>query len=76
MRKTNIQKVSEAFNLPIERFGDGSGTWVTVEDDKHVITISFNGKGNVFEGISIHKKIYQVVDSKLIAEINIKQLNT
>lgn len=72
MRKTNIQKVAEAINVPIERFGDGSGTWVTVEDSKHIITISFDGKGNIFEGISIHKKIYQVVDNELIAEINIK----
>ncbi len=72
MRKTNVQKVADAIGGIVEGFSDKSLTWIHLEDDKHVVNIEFDGKGNKFIGITVHKKIYQVVDEELIAEIKVK----
>lgn len=68
-RLKNIQKVAQALNGTIGKFSDGSQSWVLIQDKDYTINICFDGKGDKFECITVAKKIYQVVDEEVIAEI-------
>jgi hypothetical protein len=71
-RVSNLEKVAQATGGAIDRFSDGSSSWVTIQDNRFVITIDFDGKGNVFTGVTVAQKIWQVVDEKIIAEVSPK----
>lgn len=70
-KKKNIQKVAEGLNAEYEFMSDGSGSFISIENKTHSLCISFDGKGEVFTDISIAKKIYEVVDEKIIAEFSL-----
>ena len=71
-KKKNVDIVAEIVGRESESFTDGSQTWVRLENDKHVINICFDGKGDKFEGIMISEKIYEFVDEKVIVNIKNK----
>lgn len=64
-----IEKVAQILGGSIDRFSDGSQSWVLIEDKHWSISICFNDKGDKFEHITVGQKIYQVVDEKVIARI-------
>lgn len=64
-----IEKVAQILCGSIDRFSDGSQSWVLIEDKNWSINICFNDKGDKFEHITVGQKIYQVVDEKVIARI-------
>jgi hypothetical protein len=66
----NIEVVAQILGCSWDKFSDESSSWIVFEDKDHVINISFDGDGKKFTGISIARKIYQVVDEKIIAKIN------
>ena len=68
-RLKNVEKLAQIIGGNADQFSDGSGTWVSLEDENFEICFSFDGKGNKFEGVRVSKKIYQVVDQKTIALI-------
>lgn len=69
-RLKNIEKVAQALGGTIDRFHDGSQSWFLVEDKEWSICICFNDKGDKLEHITVAKKIYQVVDEKVIAKVS------
>lgn len=64
-----IEKVAQILGGSIDSFSDGSQSWVLIEDKNWSINICFNDKGDKFEHITVGRKIYQVVDEKVIARI-------
>lgn len=68
-RLKNIQKVAAALGLEWDKHSDDSASWILLEDKNFSINICFDGKGEKFESIQVAKKIYQVVDEKIIAKI-------
>ncbi len=70
-RLTNVEKVAKAINGSVGKFGDGSASWAVIEDKDFTICITFDGKGDKFDKITVAKKIYQVVDEQVIAQIKI-----
>lgn len=64
-----IEKVAQILGGSVDKFSDGSQSWVLIEDKDWSINICFDDKGDKFEHITIAKKIYQVVDEKVIARI-------
>lgn len=71
-RQKNVEKLASAIGGKVGSFPDGSGSWVEIEDENFSICFSFDGKGNVYEGVRVCKKIYQVVDEETIALIENK----
>lgn len=68
----NIEKVANGLGIEWDSFGDGSGTWIEIENNKLSVSLCFCGKGEKFEGIKISKKVWQVVDEPIIAEIKVR----
>ena len=71
-RLKNVERLAQLIGGRADQFSDGSGTWVSLEDDNFEICFPFDGKGNKFEGVRVSQKIYQVVDHKTIALIENK----
>lgn len=67
-RLTNAQKIATIIGGVVEKFSDGSGSWIALENDNYTICISFDFKGSNFQQISVARKIYQVVDEKIITK--------
>lgn len=66
---TTLELVAEALGATIDRFDDGSGSWCTLENNDHVIELCFTGSGQTFEEVIVSKKVYDVVDIKMITRI-------
>lgn len=70
--KKPIQKLLESL-LPLGarygEFSDKSASWVSIEDAQFEICFTFDGAGKKIEKIMVSKKIYQVVDQKMICKI-------
>jgi hypothetical protein len=64
-RKKAIDKLQELIGGEAGSLGDGSGSWVRLENNDYSIDFSFSGDGKTFEKIMVAKKIWQVVDEKV-----------
>lgn len=49
-----------------DSFDDESARWVDIRIGEHVLTISFDIKGEKIEGIELFKEIVEVVDQKKV----------
>jgi len=68
-RKKDIQKLAEVLGAVPDGFSDGSASWVRVENAKYAIDFVFDGKGLKLQDIKIGKKIWEVVDEKIVGTI-------
>ncbi len=71
-KKKNVDIVAEIVGGQVGSFNDKSCSWVVLENDKHVINICFDGKGDKFQEIMIAEKIYEVVNEKVIVRVKNK----
>lgn len=62
-----IDKLSKILNAEKDKFSDNSASWVRVENDNYSIDFVFDGNGNTLEDIKVAKKVYQVVNEKIIS---------
>lgn len=67
-RLKNIEKVAQGLGVEFQFMSDFSASFIAIENKTHTICITFDGKGDKFENISIAKKIYQVVDEQIIVK--------
>lgn len=67
--KKAIDKLHEVIGGNKDRFSDGSASWVVVENDQFELCFTFDGNGKKLDDIKISKKIWQVVDQKIITTI-------
>lgn len=58
MAKKAIDRLHKIIGGKLGGLGDGSGTFITIQNDTHVIEFSFDGKGNVIEDISVWKRVW------------------
>jgi hypothetical protein len=68
--KKPIEKLHEVIGGTMDRFSDNSASWVAIENKHFEICFVFDGGGKKLESIKVSKKIYQVVDQKIIAQID------
>ena len=68
--KKAIEKLHDVVGGNLGYLSDGSGSFVAIENRDFEICFSFDGKGKTYEGCSIAKKIWQVVDQEMISKIN------
>lgn len=69
-RIKNVDKVAIALDCESDTLDDNSCSYVIIEDKDWTVNLLFDGKGQRFTGITIAKKIYQVVSEDVIININ------
>lgn len=79
--KSKLVKLFEALSdsnfikCEADSFSDNSASWVNIEDNNFSICFCFDHKGKKLESIKIAKKIWQVVDEKVVISISEPKAN-
>lgn len=63
-QKLAKQLQAAGFEVHEDQFKDKSARWVELRKDGYSLEINFDIKGQKIIGLSLHKEIVQVVDSK------------
>lgn len=66
---SNVQMVAKGLGATVGIPSDKSSTWVAIEDENFSICLCFDGAGQNFERVTVSKKIYEVVNEEMIAEV-------